>query len=77
MDGDAFKRHKLFSVNKKALQIFFYYDDLEVVNPLGSKAKIHKLSKSALFDLVPMDFIKYMHVLAFRHLLLFTGKLNA
>ena len=26
-----------------ALQLTLYYDDLEVCNPLGSKAKIHKL----------------------------------
>lgn len=42
-DGDAFKSHPLFSVHKNALQINFYYDDVEVCNPLGSKAKIHKL----------------------------------
>lgn len=26
-----------------ALQIFLYYDELEICNPLGSKVKIHKL----------------------------------
>ena len=26
-----------------SLQIMLYYDDLEACNPLGSKAKIHKL----------------------------------
>ena len=26
-----------------ALQLTLYYDDLEVCNPFGSKAKIHKL----------------------------------
>ena len=30
--------HSLFSVDKGALQIF-YYDDLDVCKPLGSKAK--------------------------------------
>ena len=42
-DGEAFTSHPLFSVQFNALQIFFYYDDIEVCNPLGSKAKIHKL----------------------------------
>ena len=44
-DGQVFKSHPLFSIHKNALQIYFYYDDLEVCNPLGSKAKIHKLGK--------------------------------
>ena len=34
-----------FSSHREALQIHFYYDDVEVCNPLGSKAKIHKLGK--------------------------------
>ena len=47
-DGAAFKEHALFSVDKGALRIFLYYDDLEVCNPLGSKAKTHKLSKQKM-----------------------------
>ena len=47
-DGAASKEHALFSVDKSALQVFFYYDDLEVCNPLGSKAKTHKLSKQKM-----------------------------
>ena len=42
-DGKAFKSHLLYSVHHKALQIFFYFDELELCNPLGSKTKIHKL----------------------------------
>ena len=42
-DGEAFKRNPLFSLHKDALQIMFYYDDLEICNPLGSKKSIHKL----------------------------------
>ena len=42
-DGKAFMNHPLFSVNSKALQVFLYFDEVEVCNPLGSKAKIHKL----------------------------------
>ena len=47
-DGCSFQNHPLFSVQQSALQIFLYYDDLEVCNPLGSKAKVHKLSKTRL-----------------------------
>ncbi len=44
-DGAAFKKNMLFSHHEKALQINFYYDDLEICNPLGSKKKKHKLGK--------------------------------
>ena len=44
-DGKNFKSHPLFSVHSNALQIFFYFDELEICNPLGSKAKIHKLGR--------------------------------
>ena len=47
-DGKAFATHPLFSVHVNALQVFFYYDELEVCNPLGSKTKIHKLGKYKL-----------------------------
>ncbi len=43
-DGKFIKAHPLFSVHTNALQVF-YYDDIEVCNPLGSKAKIHKVGK--------------------------------
>ena len=42
-DGLFFKSHPLFSCDSYALQIVGYYDDLEVVNPLGSYVKKHKL----------------------------------
>ena len=42
-DGKVFKGHPLFSIDNRALQIVGYYDDLEVVNPLGSYIKKHKL----------------------------------
>ena len=45
-DGDVHSSHPLFSVEKKALQLFLYYDEVEVCNPLGSKRKIHKLGMS-------------------------------
>ena len=44
-DGKAFAEHPLFSVHTNALQLFFYFDEHELCNPLGSKTKIHKLGK--------------------------------
>jgi len=41
-DGKIAKNHELFS-SKKNIQIQLYYDDVEVVNPLGAKTKIHEL----------------------------------
>ena len=39
-----FQHHRLFATHANALQILFYFDDVEVCNPLGSKTKTHKLS---------------------------------
>jgi len=41
-DSEAFRNHPLFSRDPLALQILMYYDNVEVVNPLGSKTKKHK-----------------------------------
>ena len=45
-DSTLFKTRPLFTQDELALQITLFYDDLEVCNALGSKAKIHKLGKS-------------------------------
>ena len=42
-DGQQFKTHPLFSTNLKAIQISLFFDEFEVVNPLGSKRGIHKI----------------------------------
>jgi hypothetical protein len=42
-DGSLYKSHPLFSTHPTALQILFYYDELEVCNPLGSNTKKHKI----------------------------------
>ena len=44
-DGIIFKQHPLFSFEPHALQIILYFDDLELCNPLGTSAKIHKIGK--------------------------------
>lgn len=44
-DGHVYRSHPLFSDDKSALQLMIYYDNVEVCNPLGSRAKTHKLGK--------------------------------
>jgi hypothetical protein len=43
-DGSLYNSHNLFSKDHTALQLIVYYDDVEVCNPLGSRAKKHKLA---------------------------------
>ena len=45
-DRNVCANHPLFSSDPKAIQIFLYYDDVAVVNPLGSKTSKHKFGKS-------------------------------
>ena len=65
-DSQQFTDHPLFQQDKNALQINLFYDDLEVCNPLGSKAKIHKLGKSHITHVcirgVPIHRIGKFHV---------------
>ena len=42
-DGQGVFIHPLFSACMGALEIFLYFDELQVPNPIGSKVKIHKL----------------------------------
>lgn len=42
-NADVFSKHPFKTLDSNFLQIFLYYDDLEVCNPLGSKCIIHKL----------------------------------
>ena len=42
-DGSQFKQHPLFPNELHLLQVMLYFDEVEVCNPLGSSAKIHKL----------------------------------
>ncbi len=41
-DGSYYKNHIFFSTHRRALQILFYYDDVEMYNPLGSSRTKHK-----------------------------------
>ena len=40
--------HTLWSSDVHALQIFLYFDEVELCNPLGSSRKIHKLGMYAM-----------------------------
>lgn len=40
-----FRNHPLFSRDPTALQLFLYYDEVELANPLGSKTGKHKLGR--------------------------------
>ena len=42
-NGSHFKTHPLFSADPYALQVVGYYDELEIVNPIGSYVKKQKL----------------------------------
>ena len=43
-DGDVLKNHPIFLEDKKALQVILNCDDMEIVNPLGSHVKKHKIT---------------------------------
>ena len=42
-DGDLFADHPVFQGNEKALQIIGYFDEVTLTNPIGSRAKKHKI----------------------------------
>ena len=42
-DGEFYCKHQLFSADEQALQVLLYNDDIEICNPLGSRAKVHKM----------------------------------
>ena len=42
-DAQLTRESEIFKNYPTALQLIMYYDDIEVANPLGAKAGIHKL----------------------------------
>ena len=48
-DGDHYDAHPLFSCDKTTLQLVAYYDELEICNPLGAAAKLHKIGIVFMF----------------------------
>ena len=45
-DAHFIKAHPVFTTHPDALQFILFYDDIEVANPLGAKAGLHKLGAS-------------------------------
>jgi len=43
LDGAYYRTHPFFGTNINSLGIILYYDELEIVNPLGSYTGTHKL----------------------------------
>ncbi|VDI00934.1 Hypothetical predicted protein [Mytilus galloprovincialis] len=43
VDGSVFQTHPLLLGNNEALHLSIYFDDLEICNPLGKNAGIHKI----------------------------------
>ena len=59
-DGDICANHPLFSRDPRAIQILLYYDDVEVVNPLGSKTSKHKFGTlNCCYSLIALYKILY------------------
>ena len=51
-DGSDFNSHQLFQSSHPSLQVNLYFDDVEICNPLGSKAKVHKLGMLFTDDII-------------------------
>lgn len=45
-DGSYVRNHPMFKENQEVLLLSFYFDELEVANPLGSKRGKHKLGNN-------------------------------
>lgn len=54
-DGECYRDCDLFQDDPCALQIQLYYDEVEVCNPIGSKAKKHKLGMKESYYYKCMD----------------------
>lgn len=59
-DGSAYKSHTFFSVDPTALQVILYY--VAVCNPIGSRAKKHKIGMLTFFSLT-FIFVLYSNIL--------------
>ena len=66
-DTIAFQQHPFVSKDPHALQIMLYYDEVEVVNPLGRKTSKHKVGKKEL----PVDWMHTVYCHNVVHSILF------
>jgi len=81
-DGTAFQSSALYSVYPEALQIFLYFDEVEICNPLGSKTKTHKLGMCKFIVVTKKTVWSYLltsvfYILLCRDVLLHFGKFVA
>ena len=60
-DGCFVRQNSIFQAHKDALQLILYYDDIEVANPLGSKAGTHKLGKYHNQCILPIKFAELFY----------------
>ena len=65
-DGALFKSCDYFKENPNALRLCLYNDDIELANPLGSKAGVHKLTMFyiAIQDCKRSSLLKSIHLVA-------------
>ena len=61
-DGDLFNGHPVFQRNEKALQVIAYYDEVTLTNPIGSRAKKHKIGMYMYIGLLATSVIMYLHM---------------
>ena len=66
-DGELFASSSLFKEDPCALQIQLYYDELEICNPLGSKAKKHKLG----IKTIKLNNYSFLTIYCVLHIILF------
>jgi hypothetical protein len=66
-DSLHFRNHPLFSIKSFACRLQVFYDDVEVVNPLGSKTKKHEVGMFyfTIFNLPPMVNSSLSNIFAF------------
>ena len=53
---------KVFKKDPTALQLIMFYDEIEVANPLGAKAGIHKLDEFS-HACILVSFLEYRRLL--------------
>ena len=55
-----YRQHPVLSLPQKKVQLVAYYDEIELCNPLGSHAKIHKIM-AAFFIVFAIFMLSFVH----------------
>ena len=61
-DAQLINESEVFKKDPTALQLIMFYDGIEVANPLGAKAGIHKLGE-VLHACILISFLEYRRLL--------------